>query len=83
MENEGRAEFQYVYRTAAGVYWHPMNNGFRFDPKGGLNYEKWFKYNLNMIKGELGLDMRSSKKLVWKNVPTDVQAELLHKLNGK
>lgn len=79
MENDGRSEFQYVYRSAAGVYWHPKNNGFRFDPKGDVNYSKWFKHMLNMISGELGLDMRPSEKLIWKNVPVNVQTDLLNK----
>lgn len=83
MKDVGRSEFQYVYRVGEGVYWHSQKNGFHYDPKGDVNLAKWFKHMIEMIQSEFGLVMRSSESLDWKNVPLDMQPEVLKKLNDK
>ena len=83
MKSQGGSEFQYVYRAGRGVYWQPEKNGFHFDPKGDVNVVKWFKHMIAVINSELGLEMRSSENLVWKNIPLNLQSDVLRNLTGK
>jgi|GEM_PF-1636439 hypothetical protein len=83
LENEGKSEFQYVYRAGKGIYWDSIKNGFRFDTKGDEDYSKWFVHLLSTIKTELCLEMRPGENLVWNNVPATVRLELLQELNVK
>jgi hypothetical protein len=53
----GKPLYQYVYRAAAGVYWHQTTGSFTFlAPKDGP-FEPWVAHMVNVVKSELGVDL--------------------------
>ena len=52
-----RADFQYVYREAAGVYWDQSMGCFVSTPPQEWSPQKWYQQILSVVRSGVGLKM--------------------------
>lgn len=78
--SEPKADFQYVYRAAAGVYWDNNQKRFHHNFDGynarELLPHQWFKYIIGVLFSEMGLDLRIKSHTQWMNV-SEAQKNLI------
>lgn len=65
LESGGKPSYQYVYRSAAGVYWDQDGKAFTFATKNDGNYARWFAHILKVIDDEMGVQLRLAKVVTW------------------
>ncbi len=71
LENDGKPEYQYVYRGAAGVYWDQEVKGFKSTPMKELSCSGWFTQIIEVVKSELGVELFLSPSSSWHEIPTE------------
>lgn len=52
-----RADYQYVYREAAGVYWDQSMGCFVSTPPQEWSPQKWYQQILSVVRAGVGLQM--------------------------
>ena len=68
INGDGHADYQYVYREAAGVYWDPVMKGFKSTELKEWTPSQWYSQIIGIVRMGLGVELRLSNKIAWKNV---------------
>ncbi|MCB1755618.1 MAG: hypothetical protein KDJ38_08850 [Gammaproteobacteria bacterium] len=63
LESGGSLAYQYIYRSAAGVYWDQEKKGFISTPMKEWDVLKWFDQIVSTVKSELGVELSLGKSI--------------------
>ena len=77
LESEGKPEYQYVYREAAGVYWDQKNKGFKSTPIRKWTCSEWYSHIAQVVKASLGVELRLATNADWKSVSEKDKQEIV------
>ncbi|WP_345986464.1 hypothetical protein WCX49_04895 [Sulfurimonas sp. HSL-1656] len=78
LESQGKPEYQYVYRDAAGVYWDQERHGFKSTPLKEWSCSQWYKQICDVVQSSLDIELKLAKNVLWSNVPAEEQEEIKH-----
>ena len=78
LESQGKPEYQYVYREAAGVYWDQKRHGFKSTPLKEKTCSHWYKHINNAVQSELGIELKLAENVFWSNVPEQEKEAIKH-----
>lgn len=73
----GKAEYQHVYRAAAGVYWRDDLGGFVSSGREEWPYAKWFAHIVATCKDEAGVDLKLGDNVEWVGISNEERADIL------
>lgn len=69
--------FEYIYRAAAEVGWDNKEKVL-FSPKPReWSYYVWYRHILDIAKDEYGCKLLLTDKTQWRNVPDDLQQQII------
>jgi hypothetical protein len=79
LSSGGKADYQYIYREAAEVYWDNDKQAFKAPPTKKWSHSDWFHHIVGIAKTGLGISLIITNKTKWVNVPNEVQVEIYAK----
>jgi hypothetical protein len=68
LASEGTAEYEHVYRAAAGVSWDAPMRGFRSSPIRQWSVPQWYAYVVSIVREELGVELGLGDPVSWRNI---------------
>ena len=74
LEGEGKANYQYVYREAAGVYWEPTLKGFKSTELKGWTPAQWFSHIVEVVRMGVGIELLLRDYIQWKGISEEEKA---------
>ena len=77
IKGKGNPMYQHVYREAAGVYWDATLCGFKSTELKEWSCSKWFSHIVSIVKSGLGVELKLSNKILWKNIPEKDKSEII------
>ena len=69
IQGEGNADYQYVYREAAGVYWNEKQKAFESTPIQEWTIPHWFGHICEITKIGLCVELALDSTTNWGNIP--------------
>ena len=66
--NKGDADYQYVYRETAGVYWDPSLNGFKSTQLKEWTSLQWFLHMVEIIRQGVGVRLLLLDTVQWRGI---------------
>lgn len=76
LESGGMLSYQYVYRTAAGVYWDTDAMAFKLDTKNDKGFAHWFAHVCKVLEAEMDVKLQLGDRTTWTSIPNDVRNEM-------
>ena len=77
LKSQGKPNYQFVYREAAGVYWDNNRHGFKSTPMKKWSCSRWFEQIIGVVRSALGVDLVLSPGVAWRNIPEQQRTEIL------
>jgi len=74
LEGEGKPDYQYVYREAAGVYWEPMLKGFKSTELKEGTPAQWFLHIVEVVRMGVGVKLLLRDSIQWKGISEQEKA---------
>ncbi len=76
LEGQGKAEYQYVYREAAGVYWEATLKGFRSTELKEWTPSQWFLHMIDIFRMGVGVELVLRDSIQWKGITDQDKAAI-------
>lgn len=77
IESDGKADYQFVYREAAGVYWDSEIKGFKSTELKDGTPSQWFAHIIGIVRTGIGINLVLRESVRWKNVADTKKAVIL------
>lgn len=77
-----RGRYEYIYRTATGVWWDSARSAFVAPTPREWSYADWFGQILADAKSELGVALALTSATEWVNVAPQVRRKMEVVANG-
>jgi hypothetical protein len=71
LSSEGRTEYQYIYREAAGVHWYQEEGCFSSTPIKDWTVKRWFRHILDITR-KTGVLLELGSNTQWVNIEQSV-----------
>ena len=77
LEGKGKADYQYVYREAAGVYWDPKLRGFKSTELKEWTPAQWFLHMIDIVRMGVGVELVFGESIQWKGITDQDKAVIV------